>query len=781
MASVLGNDARKLASELIAGYESRQPFDARDLIDEHPELKDDRSAVITLAYEEYCRRQEMGERLQPSEFAARYSCVSRSLFRLIELDDFLQGHSEITTEMQAGIWPDANREFEGFKLVEELGRGALSRVFIAIETSMGNRTVVAKVCWRGAKEASVLGKLEHPGVVPVYSIQEVESSQLSVICMPLLSRCTLFDMIEKLFVEDRKPRHGSELTKAAREANPEQETPGRSTLSSMTYIDAVANIGRQLASALTYTHQRGVYHCDIKPTNVLLTPKGRALLLDFNLSVDTKGEDSLPGGTLPYMAPEHLRSLIDPEQKKLGRDACPISPRLDLYSLGATLYEMLTGRLPYGVVPTNLGRDELAEHLLRCHEQNQLRPLREVAPGVPRQLAAIIEKCLSSNPDDRPETAADLERLLKRYLNRVNRFCRWSVRRRYHIAAAVAATALCFAGFLAHPDGRWLAMKYGIIQKSPDYIFNTRLNAARTAMHAGEFAVALDELRWARNAAEQTQLSSTKQNRLFTADVLRGACQLEVGDFAGCIESLNPTQQYDRSGVVNEMLGYSHAMNKSWDAALREFEFTNLKDRQNRRITLNEAYCVATSLNSTDFVDSLTQIKRRPDWYKDPPMIYVAGMMHRRRALRAFNRKNSIRICLTRKLKIPSDEAAQHPLYLQISRELEVERELASECLRRAVKLYPTDTVCRFILITHLRFCYDLQDEDLLQECRHLFVEAAQLGGNPTDLAGILDTTPTLAAFDDVKSAYAAARVTEARSTKTRILLAPQIADELGY
>ena len=99
----------------------------------------------------------------------------------------------------------------------------------------------------------------------------------------------------------------------------------------------------RLADGLAHAHERGILHRDLKPANILMTDEGQPMLLDFNLSEDSEvrpGAAAAVGGTLPYMAPEHLEAL---------RGGASPDARSDLYSLGVILYELLTVRRPFPV------------------------------------------------------------------------------------------------------------------------------------------------------------------------------------------------------------------------------------------------------------------------------------------------------------------------------------------------------------------------------------------------------------------------------------------------
>src|SRR5262249_19624358 len=116
-----------------------------------------------------------------------------------------------------------------------------------------------------------------------------------------------------------------------------------------TYVEGIRHLGAQLADALDFLHRAEICHRDLKPSNVLLTPNGRAVLLDFNLSFDALRVEQRFGGTLPYMAPEQLRAVDFPTDAEVGA----VGPRSDLFAFGVLVYELLTGRHPFGPITLN--------------------------------------------------------------------------------------------------------------------------------------------------------------------------------------------------------------------------------------------------------------------------------------------------------------------------------------------------------------------------------------------------------------------------------------------
>src|SRR4029077_12001192 len=234
----------------------------------------------------------------------------------------------------------------GFRVVRELGRGAFARVYLATEPALGGRSVVLKIGMRGTAEAEILGRLRHDNIVPVYAMRQDMLTGMTVVCMPYLGATTLADVLEYAFARPGMPANAAILLQAAKPKAEEEESLGplkpSPILRSGTYVEGVLDMGVQLAEALAFVHERKIYHRDLKPTNVLVRPDGRPMLLDFNLSFDEQAQQQTLGGTLIYMAPEMLRVI---EEKNAG--PCLLDGRSDLYSLGVILYEMLSGEHPF--------------------------------------------------------------------------------------------------------------------------------------------------------------------------------------------------------------------------------------------------------------------------------------------------------------------------------------------------------------------------------------------------------------------------------------------------
>src|SRR5207302_1071363 len=177
---------RALAVQLIRAWPPGEPFDAQSALDAHPELRGHKSALIELAYEEFCRRDEQGLAVDPAEFAAGFPMISGSLLDQIEVHRvFVQGTADWD-------WPVPGQAWLDFELLDEIGRGAFSRVYLARERSLGDRPVVVKATPFDGREAQTLGRLQHLHVVPVHSVKRDDRLQLTAVCMPFLSRVSLF-------------------------------------------------------------------------------------------------------------------------------------------------------------------------------------------------------------------------------------------------------------------------------------------------------------------------------------------------------------------------------------------------------------------------------------------------------------------------------------------------------------------------------------------------------------------------------------------------------------
>ncbi len=397
-----------------------------------------RSSLIDSAYDAYCRLQKNGTPVSAESFCARYPELRSSLGRLLQVDRNLRANPQLLLA-PLGRWPEAGEEFLGFPLLALLGQGAFARVFLACEPALGERLVAVKISPSGAAEALTLGRLRHPHIVPVHSVQTDPASGLTAICMPYLGSATLSDVLEVIRAAPETPRRASLLLEVAGDAVPAEAAPVR-VLREGSFADGVRHLALRLLEALAFVHDNGVLHRDLKPSNILLTEAGVPMLLDFNLAQDARRQSARIGGTLPYMAPEQLRGLLPGPAQALDR-------RADLFSLGVIVHELLTGTHPFGMVPRDGPVPELAADLLRRQHEGP-RPLRPVVAHRERDLAELVERCLAYDPADRPASAQAAAALLRPDTPRARRPKRT-------IALGISLALAAAAGvFLVVPMGR---------------------------------------------------------------------------------------------------------------------------------------------------------------------------------------------------------------------------------------------------------------------------------------------------------------------------------------
>jgi serine/threonine protein kinase len=377
----------------------------------------DAETMVALCYEEFCRREEDGCAPFPSEYDERFPDLRDRLRRVFDIHE-LVGNAASTDlhvpDPDSPPFPEAGQTIAGFHLVEELGRGSFARVFLARERQLADRPVALKVARTGSREPQTLARLQHTHIVPVHSYRIDPATGSHLLCMPYFGRVTLARLLA-----DPKARvapSGVELLEALDRLDPSEansDRPSRSSarasLSRLPFARAIAWWGSRLAEALAHAHDRGVLHRDIKPSNVLVTVDGLPMLLDFNLAGEpwadrTDLEPDRLGGTLAYMAPEHIEAVSIGEDDRL--DA-----RADIFSLGVLLFEALAGSRPFA----SPSGSSVPEALERAAEARRGTPprLRLEHPEIPASLERVIRRCLEPDPADRypdaHELAADLQ------------------------------------------------------------------------------------------------------------------------------------------------------------------------------------------------------------------------------------------------------------------------------------------------------------------------------------------------------------------------------------
>ena len=208
----------EITDEFASTWREGDCTDVHKFLSDHPEVQENKAAVVELAYEEYCLRLEAGEKIAPSTFCDRFPTFRISLRRRLDVHDFLESNPGCAgTWFDDANWPEVGEEFIGFKILRELGRGAIARVYLASQAKLGGRLVAVKVSLFGGYEAETLGKLSHPNIVPVFSVDEDPETRLTAVCMPYRGSATLADVLDLAFAENTPPDRASAILDAVRE------------------------------------------------------------------------------------------------------------------------------------------------------------------------------------------------------------------------------------------------------------------------------------------------------------------------------------------------------------------------------------------------------------------------------------------------------------------------------------------------------------------------------------------------------------------------------------
>ena len=286
-------------------------------------------------------------------------------------------------------FPEAGQTLGDFRLLAEIGRGAVGRVFLALQPSLADRPVVLKLTRCDSQEYLSLARLQHTHIVPLHAVQDDPTRNLRLLCMPYFGGASLARVLEVLKDQPVAQRSGQDILDAldqaqAREVAIPTMGPDRQFLGRASYVQAVCWMGACLADALHYAHEHGLVHLDLKPSNVLLAADAQPMLLDFHLAHEpiqagAQAPDRM-GGTVEYLSPEQRLALE--AVRKAQVVPMTVDGRSDVYSLGLLLYEALAGTRPApGMNPG-----------ARCHRAN---------PRVSVGLADLIARCLAREAGSR--------------------------------------------------------------------------------------------------------------------------------------------------------------------------------------------------------------------------------------------------------------------------------------------------------------------------------------------------------------------------------------------
>jgi serine/threonine protein kinase len=290
-----------------------------------------------------------------------------------------------------------------FRLIAPLGGGGMGVVYLAQQEGLGRKVALKLIrpenmYFPGARdrfrrEVDAVAKLQHPGIVPIYTVGE--ENGVPYFAMELVEGKTIAQCVEALRGRDPAELTADDLrvvlgAKVAASTTTRGSSASHSTVLRGRWVEVCLRLVREVALALAHAHERGVLHRDVKPSNVMITPEGRVLLLDFGLAISQDASRLTRSGSMlgsrPYMAPEQV----------LGKHR-EISVVTDVYGLGVLLYELLTLNLPYSPEPP----EELDRKII---EGNAEAPSKHNS-AVPWDAATVCLTAMDQDPKRRYATA----------------------------------------------------------------------------------------------------------------------------------------------------------------------------------------------------------------------------------------------------------------------------------------------------------------------------------------------------------------------------------------
>jgi tetratricopeptide (TPR) repeat protein len=512
---------------------------------------------VVQALDEFLAAMEAGQKPDRQAFLAAHADIADELGRCLDGLAFIE-NAGLALQESASMAPGlagpvpSGQPLGDYRIVREIGRGGMGIVYEAEQVSLGRRvalkvlpfasTLDPRQLQRFKNESYAAAQLRHPHIVPVYAVGCERG--VHYYAMQLVDGQTLADLVRGLRQQHGQASSDQSLSKIL-------ATTTTDTLAAQTVTVAgnrprrgqddfllIAQIGIQAAEALEYAHQLGIIHRDIKPGNILIetspltthhsplthspltTHQLRVWIADFGLAhCQNQAGPTMTGdlvGTLRYMSPE---------QALANRDM--LDHRTDIYSLGATLYELLTLEPPFP------GQDP--QELLRRIAADEPRPPRGLDPEIPAELETIVLKALEKNPADRFASAQAMADDLRRYLSDEpirarrptlwQRLTKWSRRQKAVVRSAGVALLVCLA-MLAGSIG-WVVRDRMAREDALDQAVDRTLDETGALLEQEKWAEALAVVERADKLLASADRKDRPARLLELQDELRMAQRLE--------------------------------------------------------------------------------------------------------------------------------------------------------------------------------------------------------------------------------------------------------------
>ncbi|MBI5851655.1 MAG: tetratricopeptide repeat protein [Planctomycetes bacterium] len=407
-----------------------------------PSSSDPRRVLETLVFQ-CLERIEQGDAIALDELCARHPEHADALRRSIE--------ALAVFESDPGLEP--RRTLGGYSLVRRIGGGGMGVVWLADDKALGRQVALKLIrpeqLWfegnreRFRREVTTIARLDHPGIVPVYGVGEDDG--VPWFAMRWIDGPSLAVVLSRLAGRDPSALRATDLASDPRLANLDADVErvfGRS------WIESCLRLVERAARALAHAHERGVVHRDVKPANIVIDRDGQPVLVDFGVA--TAGGNAritrtgVQPGSVPYMSPEQIRGET-------------LDARSDVYSLGVTLYELLTLESPF----LGATHETTRELVLR----GEPRRLRATNTAIPSDAETVCLCAMSAEKVRRYASARDFAEDLANVLasrpiraRRMGPLARAQRFARRRPAAAVAI-ALAFLLFGVAPGVGWLTVR----------------------------------------------------------------------------------------------------------------------------------------------------------------------------------------------------------------------------------------------------------------------------------------------------------------------------------